>query len=171
MKKKAPKSIAFEAIIKYLDESVPEIKHIDQNLGQLTGNSTRPSVSFPCVLIDFKNFGFSDMTTNQQLAVGDLVIHMGFAQITPSSNIVEAVYRECALEFYELEQKLHEALQGWSPGDEFGYLTRISGDSENILKGIRICEIRYRMEYEDNSTKPELRSIPKPPLEVSAENA
>lgn len=164
-------SQAFLSIMKRLDTMVPEIKHIDQDMGQLEGNSTRPDVAFPCTLVDFAGFTYTDFTINQQIGIGEVVIKMGFAQITPSSNIVEAVYRDNAMQFYELEQKVHEALHGWSPGDEFGTLTRTAVNTYNRLRGVRIREIRYRLEFEDNSTKPKTRVIPKPPLEVKVEKA
>lgn len=145
------------------------IKHIDADMGQLEGTSSRPEVAFPCQLIDFQNWTFTDMSEGAQVGIGEVVIKLGFAQFTPSSNHVEAVYRESALEYFDIEQELHEALQGWSPGDDYSVLTRISSTGTNPIKGIRVRTLRYRMEFEDYTTKKPSYKTAKPPLEVESE--
>lgn len=155
--------------MKRIEETLTEIKHIDQNMGQLEGNSSRPDVAFPCTLIDFTNWTFTNMTQNSQVGEGLVEVSLGFAQFTPSANIVEAVYRDQALEFYEIEHRLNAALHGWSPGDDFGTLTRIGTNTANKMKGIRIRTLIYKLEFEDHSTKVVTRSIPKPPLETTSE--
>ncbi len=161
----SPFSKIFLAIMARVQAQVPEIKHIDQDMGQIEGSSSRPAVAFPLILADFDAWGFSNAGTNIQIAEGDVVIKLGFAQFTPSSDKVDAAYREEALKFYEIEWKLHKALQGWSPGDEFGFLTRTAVQTQNRQPGIRVRVLRYRLEFEDYSTQKTTQSIPKPPFE------
>lgn len=162
-------SICFNALMQRIEETLSEIKHIDQNMGQLEGNSSRPDVAFPCTLLDFTSWTFTNMTQNSQVAEGQVEVTLGFAQFTPSSNIVEGVYRDQALEFYEIEHRLNAALHGWSPGDDFGTLTRIGTNTANKMKGIRIRTLIYKLEFEDHSAKTISRTMLKPPLETKTE--
>lgn len=149
----SPFAKIFLAIMTRINDEVPEINYIDQDLGQLEGNGIRPAVAFPCALIDFQGWTFSDLGQLSQLAEGNVTVKLGFAQFSDSSSLNDPLWREFSLEYFDLEWKIHEALQGWSPGADFGNLTRTSADSENAPKAIRKRPIIYRLEFEDHSTK------------------
>jgi len=155
----------FLAIMARIESAVPEIRHIDQDLGQLEGNSSRPEVGFPCVLVDFDQWALTNIGKLEQLAEGDVVIKLAHAQYTPTGNAIDPVYRDEALKYYEHEWNLNKALHGWSPGDEFGVLTRTGITTQNRAPGIRVRTIRYRLEFEDRSTTRPITKVPKPPFE------
>jgi len=165
----SPFSKIFLSLMERIEATVPEIKHIDQDLGQIEGASSRPSVAFPCVLVDFENWVFENHTDNCQKGEGDVIITLAFAQYVPSSESAGPEYRAEALKYYEHEQKIHMSLQGWSPNDESGYLTRTGIATLNKLVGIRVRKLRYRLEFEDNSTKPVIKKVTRPPLKVTGE--
>lgn len=150
-----PFSKIFLAIMDRLEKEVTAIKHIDQDMGQLQGNSTRASVGFPNILVDFTGWTFSNIGDNVQLAQGKVVVSLGWAQYTPSSNHMEPAYREEALKIFAIERDVNKVLHGWSPGDEFGYLTRSNIDTRNLIAGVRQRPLSYDLEFEDYSARPE----------------
>lgn len=163
----SPFANIFLAIQERIDTEVPEIKYIDQNFGQLEGYTDRPSVAFPCILTDFEGWTFENLGTLAQKAEGDVVIKLGFASYRNTSNVTTETYRKLALAYYEIEWKLHKALHGWSPGDDLGTLTRIANLGENRPMGVRVRTLRYRLGFEDYSTKPTSTFIALPDFELS----
>lgn len=159
---------ALKALMTRIQETVPEIKYIDQDMGQLEGTSTRAAVLFPCVLIDFKSFNFDDLGKNAQQGLGNVIIKFAYAQFTPSSNLAGDTYLDEALKYYEVAWKLNKHLHGWSPGDEFGYMSRRSVDSLNIVPGIRMRPFTYALGYEDYSAA-EIDTVSHPDIEIEGE--
>ena len=132
-----------------IKEMVPEIKVVEQNLGQYLYDDWRTSVGFPGVLIDFPNTPFSAMAGNNQLGTPVINIVLVFEANSLSYNLAPLAVREKALQYYSIVQKLHKALQGWSP-DYCQPLTRINAKSQNRHdKGVRIRELDYSTEFED----------------------
>lgn len=137
------------------------IRYIDHDLGQLeTYNATtgKPSVSFPCLLIDFEDFKFDGEGENTQRAEGIVLLRLGFDAITPTNNLTPTIYREKGLSIYDKEWQLHKVLQGWSPGDGFGYFTRERATTEKREDNHKVRAIRYRLSFKDNSTLLPLQS-------------
>jgi hypothetical protein len=147
----SPFAKMFLAIMARIEAELPEIKHIDQDFGQLEGNSPRPAIAFPCVLVDFKAFTSDNLGGNSQTVEGNVSVRLAMAQFNDTSSINDPLWREFGLGFYDLEWKLNKALHAWSPGAEFGYLTRTNMDSENRPAGIRLRPLIYRIEFEDHS--------------------
>jgi hypothetical protein len=52
-----------------------------------------------------------------------------------------------------MEWNLHKAIQGWSPGAEFGALIRTSTTTQKRTDSYRVRELRYSIAFEDYSAK------------------
>ena len=143
--------LAFRARIQ---SQVASITYIDQDLNQLKP-ATRPPVSWPCALIDFEDFNFENMGANAQIANGTIVVRLGFAPYSNSSQVTPDPYIEQALGYYDIEWSLHLALQGWSPGSDYGHLIRTSALTQKRPDSYRVRELRYSLTFEDYSTKPQ----------------
>jgi hypothetical protein len=166
----SPFATVYLALIARLQAELPELNWIDHDFGQLDDYSDgRPPVAFPCVLIDFQNFTFENMGDLAQRAEGDVIFKLAFAQHGQTHGASPEAWRTLALEYYDIEWRLHKALHGWSPGEPFGYLTRTQATKENRPLGVRLRTIPYRLGFEDYSTSPVLDTTAKPPLEVLAE--
>jgi hypothetical protein len=154
-----------------VQDNVPGISFIDQDLGQLNPNpdDTFP-VTFPCLLIDLNYFTFKDLGENVQTAAGTIVFRLGFSTYSSSDQSAPEETKETALQFYELEWALHKAFQGWDAGDYFGHLNRISVHTEKRSDALRVRELRYTVAFEDYSTKNEQLTAPAE-IDVSAEIA
>ncbi len=154
----SPFAKLFLALQERIASAVPEIRHIDQDLGQLEFSTLRPKLAFPCVLIDFSDFDFDDDGNNGQKGEGDIGFRLAFAPYSNTSQSTPDTYKYKALAYYELEWKLHKALHGWSPdeydyGEEFGRLNRKKAGTEGLEDDLRVRTMRYGMSFEDQSTQ------------------
>ncbi|MBX2904874.1 MAG: hypothetical protein KF744_02470 [Taibaiella sp.] len=150
----SPFARLFLALQARIAAQVADIKYIAQDMGQLSAKG-RPPVSWPCLLIDFDEFCFDDLSENVQVARGTVVLRLGFNPHSGTANGTPTDYKEAALSYYDLEWALHKALQGWSPdGDEFGHFMRSSAATERRQDGYRIRELSYSISFDDYSAKP-----------------
>lgn len=148
----SPFANIFLSLQAHIQSTVTAIAYIDQDLGQLK-TSTRPPVSWPCVLIDFEDFDFENLSTNVQTATGTVKLLLGFAPYSNSSQATPIAYLQQAIGYYDLEWMLHKAIQGWAPGDCFGHLIRTSATTQKRSDSYRVRELRYSIAFEDYSTK------------------
>lgn len=157
------------------DSGDPLFAFIDQDHGQLEHTiSGLPPVSFPCALIDIEDVDFTDIADNVQKAVLKISIRVGFAPYSSSSGLTPDEWKLRALAFYEQEQALHLALQGWSPGvvtltetplvtadlsDTFGHFIRTQAQSERRVDTLRIRRLTYTISMDDYSTRPVITMV------------
>lgn len=169
----SPFATIYEAILTQVKTTVPEIREIEQDLGQLENYETRPPVSFPCLLIDMGQFNFDDMGgRNQQHADGQIVLRLADLAWSNSNSLTPAKIRAQALRFYEIEQKLHVALHGWRNTGFSKLLRRSSVPEQRNDTNIRVRIITYATSFEDDTTAPVYTTIttPEPTVGVGANN-
>ncbi len=154
----SPFASLFLLLRTHVQASAPDIKYVDHDFGQLS--QARPPVAWPCLLIDFEDFSFSDFSENVQAATGTLVLRLGFAPYSGTGPTVPHETIEKALSYYDIEWALHKMLQGWQPGNDFGRLNRLSASTQKRKDNYRVREIRYRIAFEDYSTKRSLQYVP-----------
>ena len=154
----SPFANLFDAILTRIAAEVPSIRYIDQELGQL--KKARAPVSWPCLLIDFEDFHFDDLSEHVQMAKGIVTLQLGFAPYSPTAQSAPLENREQALGYYDIEWHLHKAIHGWQPGDEYGSFCRIAATTQRRSDNYRVREIRYSIAFEDYSTKRSLRYVP-----------
>lgn len=138
----------YKALVAKLKTEVPEVKWIDFDMGQLdVSEDERPAVAFPCVLIDIAYTGCSDLreeplNTKQQCTVR-VSLKTAFENLlnNTSGNTPEAK-TDKALEIFDVMDKIHLALQAWTPADGFSTLSR-----DNCLpvkkKGYKVYNSQY----------------------------
>lgn len=149
-----------------LTETVPELHYIDQDLGQLENYGQRPPVSWPCVLLEVDEFDFSDIQNGTtQLGEGFLIVRLAYPAYSASNNLAPEAVRLKALEYYDLEQKIHEALHGWS-SDGFSKLLRRKSKLERRDDDIRVRVIPYATSFTDDTTKPVRQSVARPVVSI-----
>lgn len=147
----------FLEIMSRIETEVPAIRYINQDLGQLEEDTDRPSVTFPCALIDFDDFQYTDMSYNSQVGEGNVIIRVAHAPYSNSSNLSPDAVKEKALQYYEHEQSVFEALQGWV-SNPFGAMTRIAQGNEKREDRLRVRYMIFKVSYQDNSAGEELTS-------------
>lgn len=126
------------------------IRYIDQDFAQLEVYDTRPSVAFPCALIDYNQTVYKDLQLKSQLCTLNMNVRLGFDPYSSSNSLTDEATREKALSFYEIENKIYLAIQDWNAD---GLLTipfkRISAITEKRQDKFRVRVIAFRASYED----------------------
>lgn len=153
----------------YLDLSeriktaVPEIRWIDQDFGQLERFEYKPEVAFPCALIDFIQANYSNLSQLAQVGEINVNIRLGFSPFSQSYHSAPTNVKEKALEYYDIEQKVFQALQGWSPQppaawdtDEpytqpFMRVSAVTEQRDGDPIGLRIRVLTFTTSLEDES--------------------
>jgi hypothetical protein len=147
----SPYANLFLAIQDRIKELVPEIKYIDQNLGQYMNEEFRKQMLFPCVLIDSPTTSFSEMQGNNQLGDVTIVTTLFHDIWNHTSSITPLAVKEAGLQYLETDQKLFMALQGWNP-DYCEALIRTQSKSHNANEmGLLVRETTFTTSYEDYS--------------------
>lgn len=151
-----------------IQQQVPEILLIEQDWNQLDSSDVTSAISWPCILIDFTLSDFSNESEQVQWGDVTLQLRLGFPPVTAPDTIGSQ-----ALACYEIEAKLHNALQGWQPADEAGNaigeaLTRLQVTTEDRTDEIRVRTLLFTTAFEDGSAAP-VYTIEKPDLDVDYE--
>jgi hypothetical protein len=156
----APFANIFLAIQSHIAGNMHEISHIAHDLGQLSVKG-RPPVSWPCVLIDFEDFSFSNLGEHIQSALGTVVVRLGFAPHSGTGKDTPNEYKERALMYYDMAWELHKLLHGWSPNEQtMGAMIRTSVTTQRRSDSYRVRELRYAIAFEDYSKKTGLQYVP-----------
>ena len=141
-----------------IQQSVPEILLVEQDFGQLANYNTMPSISWPCVLIDFTPLDYSNESLFVQWGDVTVRLRLAYPPVTPPDSVSDK-----ALALYEIEGKLFKALQGWQPTDEEGNAigeplmraqTSTEVPNEYDVRGIRVRIISFATAFEDSSATP-----------------
>lgn len=137
----------------HIRQAVPEIMWIDMDFGQLERFRYRPGVNFPCVLIDFPQANYSNMAELSQIGDVLVAVRLGFAPFSQTYQEAPQNIREEGLKYFDLEQKLFEAVQGWN-NEYCQPLSRVSAATEqrdNDEEGLRVRVLTFSTGYEDDS--------------------
>lgn len=131
-------------------EKVSELKYIDEDWGQLNIYGMEIPVKWPCALVRLTNASFSDIGTNIRAnpinrQEGNLSFEIIIAKVklTNSSNRAPVSQQTKAFDIWELIEKVHQVLQGWSPIEHTGKLIRTSIGSTKRDDGIQEIRIVY----------------------------
>jgi len=155
-----------------LKTAVPELKWIDQDFGQLERFDYRPDVAFPCALIDFIQATYSNLSMLAQVGEVSVNIRIGFAPFSQSYQAAPLDVKEKALAYYDIEQKVFEAVQGWN-NDFTEPFIRVSATTEqrdNDAIGLRVRVLTFQTGYQDESNVKRYTKVERP-LNVDTESA
>jgi hypothetical protein len=160
----------FLALQDKIKNDVPEIRWIDQDFGQLEDYDIRPPVSFPCVLIDFNSTSYEEMNQRRQQANITFTLRLGFPAFSYAASTAPQSVRELALQYYELEQRLFEAVQGFDGGGVMQGCTRQSTVTEGRKDdNLRVRVMTFTAMSEDSSAQVKYTKAPRPPLTLLEE--
>ncbi len=155
----------------HIKEKVPEIKYINQDLGQLeVYDMDSPSVSWPCVLVDMSDTNYADLHQGVQEAnMCTLMFRLGFNPFSQTSNLQPEEVRKLGLYYYELEHKLYIALQGYAADGFCQPMTRTRMATEKREEdAFRVRALIFTTSFEDDGASPE-RSTIHPDLDLEFE--
>lgn len=139
----------FLAIQERIKNQVPEIRFVEQNFGQYGFEDYRAMVAFPALLIDFPLTNYSALQGNIQLGSATINVALLFEPFSQSYNLAPDAVKQKALEYYDIEQKVCKALQGFAT-DYCTPLARTDAKSQNRNDiGLRIRELNFSTNFED----------------------
>lgn len=153
-----------------IKEKVPEIRYIDQDLGQLEWYEIRPAVSFPCVLIDFNNTAYDQMQLDQQQGNASFTLRLAFPQYSSSNSLTPDSVKEKALKYYEIENRLYKAIQGYDADGLMQPCTRTNTASERREEdNFRVRVMTFTTIFFDDEAREEMDTTTRPDLEIDNE--
>jgi hypothetical protein len=147
----SPFAKLYTALIAYVQTTIPAIRYISQDYGQLDFYDDTPPVSWPCLLVDINNANYSQGGHNLQLVEASVTLRLAHTSYSDISNLPPAQVLELGLKHLELEQQVITALHNWQPAhEELGSLTMESVASakrdDNIRE--RVITLSTSMQYD-----------------------
>lgn len=139
----------YETILGQL-EKISELKYIDFNTGQLEmlAENMRPSVLFPCALIEIDYPSCEDTGDKKQDVIAQITIKIAIATQNPTDSLVTNYRRDESLRSFELIDNIHNTLQGFST-NEFSNFSRKTLNTDRSFAGIRIINLVYETTFEE----------------------
>jgi hypothetical protein len=111
-----------EAVMERLKTTVPELRWIDVNMGQM--DSVTPPVDYPCALIDVSQIVYTPLKGGASKGVAQVDIELYFACRAPSNAAAPEPMRADAMAMFDVVKLVDENLQGLET-DDFYPLERI----------------------------------------------
>jgi hypothetical protein len=140
----------YEAIVTQLEAEIPELKMIDFEMGQLDvlALDIRPSVKFPCALIDISYSQCEDESEDTQQVTARVNIRLAFECPLPTDNLASDARRTAALAIFSTVDLIYKNLQGFDTA-EFSAFSRKSQTPDNRYAGIKIINMVFETTFED----------------------
>lgn len=171
----SPHALLFLAIQQQLlsildNDDNPLLRFVAMDFGQLEDYVPpgKPPVSYPCALISIDDADYTSEGMNTQRGVISVVIRIGFDPYSATSNLTPDVSRNKALAYFELEQKIYLAFQGWAPGtvtvtaspsvttdlsNDFGHFMRRKAFTERRKDFLHVRVIQFSITHQDYTAK------------------
>lgn len=137
------------ALESFIEINVPEVRWIDQDLGQLEYYKERPAVNFPCVLIEFPQATYKEEGQHTQWADITVQIRLALDPLATANFEAPEHIKAMALEFYELEHKLVQQLAYFEADGKIQPLNRMSAVTEKREDMYRVRELMFTTATED----------------------
>lgn len=130
--------------------TIPELKYIDQNWGQLDDYSPNPPTQFPLVLIDVGTMQYNDIgrdrysnPQNRQMGNGTIVLNIANLKLTNTSFMAPQQHKNDAWNIFNIIELVHEKLHGICPQGASSSLLRTNMRKIKRDDGIQEFEITY----------------------------
>lgn len=129
------------ALMEHIRENLPEVSYIDEYYGQLEGENETNPVTFPCVLIDVEGADWTEFTPRIQSGHINLSVRL-VIDCYDDTHYGSGTEDKIQVR-YELYNRLHSSLQGFSPHHKMDYLNRVKSQNYTITGGLKVYETTY----------------------------
>jgi hypothetical protein len=136
--------------IQNLLATIPELKYIDEDWGQLDDYSPNPPTQFPLALIDIGSLQYSDIgrdkaatPQNRQMATGTIVISIANLKLSNTSFKAPQSQKNNAWSIWDIVQSVHEKLHGIKVEGSSGAMMRTNNRKVKRDDGIQEYEVTY----------------------------
>lgn len=137
----------YKEISTYLKNNVSALEFVDKYRGQLdnTNNFVFPR---PAVFLSFGRFDYESLTSGNQTGKG--VVRARIVVENYADAFEGSINQDLALAFFDINEKVHEALQGLS-GTYFGSLNRIMDEDDESHGNLIVTVMEYECNLIDDS--------------------
>lgn len=135
------------AMQEHIKEQIPAIQWCDQWWGQ-EQFEYRPAVAFPALLIDFPSTNFSAEGDGSLFATINISLRLLFAPFSSSASTAPIEARQEALQYYEIEHLIIEAMHCWQPPIPCQSLTLTGITTENRNPEYRVRNLTFSTAFE-----------------------
>ncbi|MBP4139968.1 hypothetical protein J3495_17995 [Flavobacterium sp. P7388] len=130
--------------------TIPALRYVDEDWGQLDDYSPNPPTQFPLVLIDIGNLQFSDIgkdrtatPQNRQMATGTIVLSIANLKLTNTSARAPQPQKDKAWSIWDIVESVHGKLHGVAVGGSAGAMMRTNMRKVKRDDGIQEYEVTY----------------------------
>lgn len=131
-------------------ETIPALRYVDEDWGQLDDYSPHPPTQFPLALIDIGALQYSDIgkdtaatPQNRQMATGTIVISIANLKLTNTSARAPQPQKDKAWAIWDIVESVHAKLHGIPVGGTAGALMRTAMRKVKRDDGIQEYEVTY----------------------------
>jgi len=131
-------------------ETIPALRYVDEDWGQLDDYSPHPPTQFPLVLIDIGALQYSDIgkdktatPQNRQMATGTIVISIANLKLTNTSARAPQSQKDKAWAIWDIVASVHKKLHGVVVGGSAGAMMRTAMRKVKRDDGIQEYEVTY----------------------------
>lgn len=135
---------------------IAELKHIDENWGQLDYYSPNMPVQYPCALIDVQQVQFTNLGKDitkkplqRQIGTVQIKITVANMRLTNSSMQAPRRQKEEVWAIWGIIEKIHQQLHGVSLLPNISPLIRISQNRTLRDDGLQEYEVYYSCEVQN----------------------
>lgn len=132
---------------------ISNLNYVDEDWGQLDYYSANHPVKWPCCLIDINSVNYSNigidrtkLPINRQLGEATVKITLANLKLTNTSSSAPQVQKDKAWLIWDILEKVHQKLHGFSPSPNCSKLIRTSMQRTLRDDGIQVYEIVYTFE-------------------------
>jgi hypothetical protein len=138
----------FTLVSDRLEKEVPQLHWIDAEMGQLSSRGgTRPPVAFPCALVEISYTSCDTLSGGKQRITAEIQLRIGFNIPGPTNSNVPDKYRDMALSYMDVLDRVHQAMQWWDGGRMFNPMRRIRAIPEKGSAGFKTWLITYSTSF------------------------
>lgn len=152
------------ALVAHLQTQCPGLKYISADWGQLDYYSDHPPVQWPCALVDCTAAQYTNLSQGGQLGAYTLLVRIAALPLTNSSAQAPIAQQQQAAAWWLLLESVHQALQGFIPGNACTPLVRSAGRRTRRDDGVMMWEVNYT--FSRDELMPEAEMAPTPTLRI-----
>lgn len=162
-----------ESVKTRLFDTVPELRYIDEDWGQLDYYSPNQPVKWPCAIIEVTNVNWGNEANHVQLGFGQLSVRVADIRLSNSNVKAPARQQDKNASIFDLISTIYASLHGWTSEFSNGPLTRIMTRKVKRDDGIREFEMIFSVQLVDDAAKITYKAYPMTPdkIRVTVEKA
>lgn len=137
-----------------LDATVPALKYVDEDWGQLDFFGPNHPVKWPCALIDIIDATWSNEGKLVQMGLVQVKVRVADIKISNTSGAAPQGQKDKAFAIFATLREVFKALHGWSGDEHYSKLIRTKNSKIKRNDGVRIYETTFTCEMKDASAMP-----------------